>query len=176
MADSPGAASSRRSAFWRRYSNGSRRQGQHIDAAMTMAAPLMTMHYAVWNSKAMPSVGAACWRAVPYYWCYRTSDGRHASVGALEPLPLLRCGPIRDGHAGPDGHGSVATIERTEKAFAARPRDERAERSGRDVCVFPVLDPAEVWEHSIKARFAGARRGRFRILPSAERHCHASHG
>ncbi len=124
-------------ALFERVSSG---KGQHIDAAMIDGCmSLMTMHYAVWNSKAMPSRGRGLLAgSAPYYRCYRTSDGRYVSVGALEPQFFA---------------------ERTfEKAFAARPRDEWAERfKGRDVCVFPVLDPVEVWEHEhIKARFAGA--------------------
>jgi alpha-methylacyl-CoA racemase len=147
-------------ALFERVSSG---KGQHIDAAMIDGCmSLMTMHYAVWNSKAMPSRGRGLLAgSAPYYRCYRTSDGRYVSVGALEPQFFAALwADLGDGPA-PDqmDMGQWPLIERTfEKAFAARPRDEWAERfKGRDVCVFPVLDPAEVWEHEhIKARFAGA--------------------
>ncbi len=71
-------------ALFERVSSG---KGQHIDAAMIDGCmSLMTMHYAVWNSKAMPSRGRGLLAgSAPYYRCYRTSDGRYVSVGALEP-------------------------------------------------------------------------------------------
>ena len=141
-------------ALFERISSG---KGQHIDAAMIDGCmSLMTMHYAVWNSKAMPSRGRGLLAgSAPYYRCYRTS------VGALEPQFFAALwADLGDGPA-PDqmDMGQWPLIERAfEKAFSARPRDEWAARfKGRDVCVFPVLDPAEVWEHEhIKARFAGA--------------------
>jgi len=147
-------------ALFERVSSG---MGQHIDAAMIDGCmSLMTMHYAVWNTKAMPSRGRGLLAGgAPYYRCYRTSDGRYVSVGALEPQFFAALWADLGEGPPPDQMDmrQWPLIERTfEKAFAGRPRDEWTERfKGRDVCVFPVLDPSEVWEHEhIRARFAGA--------------------
>lgn len=83
----------------------------------------------------------------PFYRVYRTSDGRHMAVGALEPkffLQLLeltgttgRFDPARqyDRGAWPE----LAAL--LEQAFATRTRDDWAADAARsDCCVSPVLD------------------------------------
>jgi alpha-methylacyl-CoA racemase len=138
-------------------------KGQHIDAAMIDGCmSMMAMHYPVWNTKAMPSRGRGLLAGgAPYYRCYATSDGRYVSVGALEPQFFAALWADLGHGESPDQMDmrQWPLIEQTfARAFAARSRDEWTQRyKGRDVCVFPVLDPSEVWEHEhIKARFSGA--------------------
>jgi alpha-methylacyl-CoA racemase len=151
-------------------------KGQHIDAAMIDGCmSLMAMHYSVWGSNVMPERGTG-WLAgsAPYYRCYLCSDGRYISVGSLEPQFFAALwADIGDGPL-PDqmdmacwGH-----IEKTfASAFAASPRDEWATRyAGKDVCVFPVLDPSEVWQHPhIKQRFPGASAHNIPAAPAFSR-------
>lgn len=147
-------------ALFERVSSG---KGQHVDAAMIDGCmSLMAMHYSVWNTNVMPARGRG-WLAgsAPYYRCYRTSDDRYVSVGALEPQFFAALWADLGEGAPPDQMDmrQWPLIEQTfAKAFAGRTRDEWAERfKGRDVCVFPVLDPSEVWEHEhIRTRFADA--------------------
>lgn len=160
-------------ALFERVSSG---KGQHIDAAMIDGCmSLMTMHYVVWNTKIMPSRGRGLLGgSAPYYRCYPTSDGRYMSVGALEPQFFAALW-AEFGEGKPPDQMDMRQwplIERTfEKAFAARTRDEWAQRfKGRDVCVFPVLDPSEVWEHEhIRARFDGASARSIPPIPAFSR-------
>lgn len=83
------------------------------------------------------------------YRVYRCRDGRHVSVGALEPkfwealcdaleLPELKARQWQK--AARRGE----TAARLAEVFATRDRDEWVEHlAGRDVCVEPVLDPYE---------------------------------
>lgn len=151
-------------------------KGQHIDAAMIDGCmSLMAMHYSVWGSNIMPERGTG-WLAgsAPYYRCYPCSDGRYISVGSLEPQFFSALwADIGDGPL-PDqmdmtcwGH-----IEQTfASAFAASPRDEWATRyAGKDVCIFPVLDPSEVWQHPhIKQRFPDASAHNIPAAPAFSR-------
>lgn len=128
-------------------------QGQHIDAAMIDGClSLMAMHSPVWGGAVMPGRGRG-WLsgAAPYYRCYATRDGGYLSVGALEPqffAELWAC--VADGPV-PDQMDMACwtEIERVfSEAFASRSRDEWTRLlAGKDVCVFPVLDPGEAWRH-----------------------------
>lgn len=138
-------------------------KGQHIDAAMIDGCmSLMAMHYPVWNTKVMPARGTGLLAgSAPYYRCYQTSDGRYVTVGALEPQFFAALWADLGAGEPPDQMDvrQWPLIEQTfAKAFEGQSRDAWTDRfKGRDVCVFPVLDPSEVWEHEhIKARFAGA--------------------
>ena len=129
-------------------------RGQVIDAAMVDgAASLVTMLFGMFN--------AGMWqdrRAVnlldggaPFYDTYACADGKHVSVGALEPqfYALLLEGL---GLAFEEGQYDVAAWPRHREAFAAafatRPRDEWAEQfSGTDACVAPVLGLGEAPDH-----------------------------
>lgn len=128
-------------------------RGQHVDAAMIDGClSLMAMHSPVWGQAAMPGRGRG-WLsgAAPYYRCYRCADGRHLSVGALEPQFFAALWAIVGQGPAPDQMDMAAWpgIERVfSEAFAARPRDDWArELTGKDLCVFPVLDPSEAWAH-----------------------------
>jgi len=90
---------------------------------------------------------------LPCYRIYRTADGRHLAVGALEPkfwaafaaaieLPDL----ASDGHAtGEDAQRVIDTVQaRLEEHDLDHWREVLA---GVDCCVEPILSPAEVREH-----------------------------
>jgi alpha-methylacyl-CoA racemase len=147
-------------ALYERVSSG---KGQHIDAAMIDGCmSLMAMHYPVWDTNVMPARGRG-WLAgsAPYYRCYKCKDGKYISVGALEPQFFaalwtdIGSGPLPDQS---DVQQWPAIEQTFATAFASKPRDEWGQRyQGKDVCVFPVLDPSEVWQHEhIRARFPGA--------------------
>lgn len=138
-------------------------RGQHIDAAMMDGClSLMAMHSSVWGSDVMPGRGRG-WLsgAAPYYRCYKCKDGLYVSVGSLEPQFFAEL--WRDIGSGdiPDqlDKSQWPRIEQEfATAFESRTRDEWAGHFvGRDVCVFPVLSPAEAWQHPhIQARHPNA--------------------
>ena len=124
-------------------------RGQVIDAAMIDGVPAMMglvhtmLAQGLWTRERednMLDTGA------PWYRCYRTSDDRFMSVGAIEPqffaelVRLLDLGEDLlarqlDKSAWPDMHALFETT------FASRTRDEWAALfEGTDACVAPVLD------------------------------------
>ncbi len=129
-------------------------RGQVVDVAMVDgAASLMTMVYRLnagghWKDRRAANLldGGA-----PFYDTYRCADGKHVSVGALEPpfyaelvatLGLELDGEQYDEDAWP-AHRSAF-----EKSFATRTRDEWAEVfQDRDACVAPVLGVEEAPHH-----------------------------
>lgn len=128
-------------------------RGRYIDAAMIDGClSLMAMHSPVWGSTAMPAAGAG-WLsgAAPYYRCYACADGRHVSVGALEPQFFAELWSEFAEGAPPDQMDGTQwpLIEQTlAHGFASQPRDAWTARfAGRDACVFPVLSPQEAWQH-----------------------------
>lgn len=151
-------------------------KGQQIDAAMIDGClSLMAMHYPVWDSDVMPARGRG-WLAggAPYYRCYLCQDGKYVSVGALEPQFFAAL--WRDIGAGDvpdqmDMRQWPAIEQAFAQAFAAQPRDEWARRyQGKEVCVLPVLTPAETWQHEhIRARFPEARADSVPPIPGFSR-------
>ena len=131
-------------------------RGQVVDAAMVDGSALLTgflrglLDAGRWPGGRGENLldGGA-----PFYDTYRTADGGHMAVGALEPAfyadlldglgltgsPL----PEQDDEAGwPVLRAAFA------ERFAARTRDEwTTVFAGRDACVVPVLTPAEAPEH-----------------------------
>jgi alpha-methylacyl-CoA racemase len=86
----------------------------------------------------------------PYYRCYRTRDGRHVAVGAIEQrfyrelLALTGLATQLDARHQHDRSRWPQAIAAFEAAFAVRTRDEWAALAiERDACVAPVLDFAE---------------------------------
>ena len=121
-------------------------QGAHVDISMADGvAAMLTMPQAMADARGTPlerereqlNGGAACYRV------YRTADGRHVALGALEPqffarfcaaagVPELAERQFDDGGRGP--------VEALTALFATRTRDEWA-RLGHehDCCLAPVL-------------------------------------
>ena len=127
-------------------------EGQVVDAAMTDgSALLMTSHHGFaaegWWGRGRESNlldGGA-----PFYTTYRTSDGKHVAVGAIEPqffAALLRGLGLEPEDVGGQHDRSVWPEMRETFAsrFATRTREEWSDHfSGTDACVAPVLDLLE---------------------------------
>ena len=131
-------------------------KGQVVDAAMVDgAATLMAffrgmIEMGVWSEeRGVNSLDGGA----HFYDTYETSDGRHVSVGSIEPqfyAELLE----KAGLAGEDLPGQMARDEwpamkrRLEAIFKTRTRDEWCEiMEGSDVCFAPVLSIREAPEH-----------------------------
>ncbi len=131
-------------------------EGQVVDAAMVDgSALLMSSHHGFladgwWESSRQSNLldGAA-----PFYTVYRTSDGGHVAVGALEPqffTALLEGLELTPDQVGPqnDREEWPAMRELFAARFRNRTRDEWEERfHGTDACVAPVLSMREAPEH-----------------------------
>lgn len=132
-------------------------QGQVIDAAMTDgSASLMTMFYGM--------MAAGSWRnqpgqnlldgGAPFYDCYTCADGRHISIGSIEPQfyaeLLQRCeitAPVMQGQMAVKTWPEQKQILRS--VFLHKTRDEWCEiLEGTDVCFAPVLDMNEATGHA----------------------------
>jgi crotonobetainyl-CoA:carnitine CoA-transferase CaiB-like acyl-CoA transferase len=120
--------------------------GAHVDIAMADGvAAMLTMPLAMADARGTPLAregellngGAACYRV------YRTSDGRHVALGALEPQFFARfCAAagvpeLAERHLDDDGRGP---LEELTALFATRTRDQWT-RLGHehDCCLAPVL-------------------------------------
>jgi len=131
-------------------------RGQVVDAAMVDgAASLMTVFHAAQQ--------AGAWRdergtnlldgGAPFYDVYETADGKHVSIGSLEPpfyAELLASTGLADAEGSPqfDREGWPALRQRLTEAFRTRTRDEWCEiMADRDVCFAPVLSMAEARQH-----------------------------
>ena len=91
--------------------------------------------------------------AMPFYRTYECADGRHVSVGPLEPAFYAEL-RTRLGLS-PQPHGDIdAQTAELAAVFAAHPRDHwTALLEGTDACFAPVLSLAEAPEHPhVKAR------------------------
>jgi alpha-methylacyl-CoA racemase len=131
-------------------------RGQVVDAAMVDgAACLMTMFHAAQQ--------AGTWRdergtnlldgGAPFYDVYETADGKHVSIGSLEPqfyAELLACTGLEAAElpAQFDREGWPALRQRLTEVFRTRTRDEWCEiMADHDVCFAPVLSMAEARQH-----------------------------
>lgn len=145
-----------------------------IDGCMS----LMTMHYAVWNSKAMPSRGRGLLAGQCTVLPVLPHERRPLRVGRRTRAPILCCAVGRSGRragAGPDGHGSVATIENGPSRRPSPPGRGTSGRSdSRDAtsaCSRSWIRPRSGNTSTSRRVLPGPRRGRFhRFRPSAERH------
>ncbi len=124
--------------------------GAHVDVSMTEGAlALLAMPLGMAEARGSPLVrgrelltgGAAC------YGVYRTRDGRHVALGALEPrffaafcaavgCPELAARQLDDGGAGPRAELKAIFAERTREEWAAF-------AAAHDVCLAPVLEGDE---------------------------------
>ena len=88
---------------------------------------------------------------MPFYDVYETSDGRHLSVGPLEPQFYEEFVKLLGIEGAPDRYDLARSEElRTQitKAFAARTQAEWSEVfEGTDACVAPILPISEAMEH-----------------------------
>lgn len=128
-------------------------EGRHLDVAMTDGA-LSWLAFPIAEGAAggeVPQAGRM--RLLGRYPCYRVyvcADGRHLSVGALEPKfwKALIGALGRSDLEGLHFDESDAAHRRFEDLFATRTRDEwAAALDGLDVCVEPVLEIDEVAAH-----------------------------
>ena len=131
-------------------------QGQVVDAAMVDGSALLTAsHHGFladgwWRPQRQSNLldGAA-----PFYTTYRTSDGEHVAVGALEPqffaalLEGLGLTPEEVGSQ--NDRGAWPTMrEKFASIFATMTRDQWATHfHGTDACVAPVLSLTEAPTH-----------------------------
>jgi len=127
-------------------------RGQVVDAAMVdgaalLMAPLFGAHGSgYWSDERGTNFLDS---GAPFYDCYECADGRFVAVGAIEGafFANLLAGLGLDPSTVPDQHDQSRWPELRAviaAAFAARPRDEWAERfAGLDACVSPVLTMGE---------------------------------
>jgi alpha-methylacyl-CoA racemase len=131
--------------------------GQVVDAAMVDgSALLMGMVYGY--------LGDGRWTdergvnhldgGAPWYRTYRCADGRHVAVGCIEPqfyadfLRVLGLTGDPDFRVQNDRDHWPTMHHRLEQLFAARSRDDWAERfEGSQACVTPVLSMREAVDH-----------------------------
>lgn len=132
-------------------------KGQVVDCAMIDGAALI--HAMPWSFMAqgrwadqrgvnLLDTGAPC------YDVYETADGRHVSIGSLEPqfFALLKekagIGDDPDFAANFDPRGWAAQRPKLEALFRSKTRDEWcAIMEGTDICFAPVLSMAEAPAH-----------------------------
>ena len=130
-------------------------QGQVVDAAIVDGtASLNAMGAAFLASGVFTEERAANLLdgGAPYYDIYETADGRHMSVGALEPQfyeELVDLLGIRD--AAPDRYDAERTDELRD-VIAARFRERTQQEwaavfDGTDACVAPILPLSEAIDH-----------------------------
>ncbi len=130
-------------------------QGQVVDAAIVDGtAHLNTMSAAMLAGGSLREERAANLLdgGMPFYDLYETSDGKHMSVGALEPQfydEFVRLLGIAD--TAPDRYDFTQTGElrrQISAAFASRPQAEWTEVfEGTDACVAPILPLSEAMDH-----------------------------
>jgi len=137
-------------------------EGQVVDAAMVDGtATLMSMMWAfsamgIWTEERgvnMLDTGA------PFYDTYETSDGKHVSIGSIEPqfyAELVRLTDL-EAHLAAKGKDLPHQMDRAHwddlkaeftEIFAGRSREEWCEiMEGTDVCFAPVLTMTEAAAH-----------------------------
>jgi alpha-methylacyl-CoA racemase len=131
-------------------------QGQVVDAAIVDGtAHLNAMALGMYAGGSFKEVRAANLLdgGVPFYDVYATSDGRHMSVGPLEPkfyeafvdlLGIREQAPDRNDPSTYDELRRLVT-----ETFAARTQAEWTEVfDGSDACVAPVITTSEAFTHS----------------------------
>lgn len=141
------------SALFERSQSG---KGQVIDAAMVDGVPAMMGLLHSWQAQQQWSPqresnlldGGA-----PFYRCYETADGKHLSVGPLEPKffsELVEKAGLPKAHLANQYDQTTWTDRREEYAavFLSKSRDEWMDIFDHsDACVAPVLEMSEVEAH-----------------------------
>lgn len=146
--------------------------GRHVDVSMTdavLAHNLMPL-VAINNGRAAVPGRDLLTGGVPCYNVYRTSDGRHMAVGALELKFWQACCDVlqrpdlktRHWQLGQEigGADALALKSELDAIFGARTLAEWTELfAAADCCVTPVLRTAEALEHPLfQARAMASRR------------------
>jgi len=130
-------------------------EGRRLDVSMTDGA-VSWLALPLAQAGAGEQVGRGAQRLSGRYACYRVytcGDGRHFSVGALEPkfwgaLCVALGKPDLVGLQFAEGDEQVRAHREMEAVFASRPRDDWAlELAGLDACCEPVLELHEVAAH-----------------------------
>ena len=132
-------------------------KGQVVDAAVTDGSALMTsllyglQEAGIWSNQRQDNFldGAAHW-----YDCYECADGKHISIGSLEPAfyneLLTRCGLAEDADfsAQFDKARWPQLKKKMTALFLGKTQTEWCELlEGTDVCFAPVLSFADAAEH-----------------------------
>ncbi|MBS1677308.1 MAG: CoA transferase [Actinobacteria bacterium] len=129
-------------------------RGQVVDAAMVDGAALI-------STLIISLAGRGAWSpereanlldgGAHFYDVYETADGRHVSIGAIEPpfyAELLELLGLDPGEWPQDPARWPELSERMAAVFKTRTRDEWVARlEGTDACFAPVLEFAEAPEH-----------------------------
>ena len=130
-------------------------RGQVVDAAIVDGAAHLNMMWAAilaggWGQEQRAS--NLFDGGIPYYDLYETADGRHMSVGALEPQfydEMIQLLGIED--QAPDRHDFARLGELKDLLTATFKQRTQAEWSevfdGTDACVAPVLPLSEAAQH-----------------------------
>lgn len=133
-------------------------RGQVVDAAMVDGAALLgAMIWGLrasgnWSERGTNLLDTGSW----YYEVYETADGRHLSVGALEPQffqLMVEITGVADDGEGPvapqsDREAWPAMKRRLAAVFKSKTLAQWCERfEGTDACVAPVLDMDEAPAH-----------------------------
>lgn len=135
-------------------------KGQVVDAAMVDGVAYLAMFIwkarqtSGWNNE-LDGVGTNLLDGgAPFYRAYTCADGRHLSVGAIEPqfYTALLVGLGLDSETLPhqmDRSEWPAMHRRFEKLIGSRARDEWVNifGAGKDACVAPVLSMEEATTH-----------------------------
>ncbi|WP_053716126.1 CaiB/BaiF CoA transferase family protein [Saccharothrix sp. NRRL B-16348] len=130
-------------------------RGQVVDAAIVEGTALLAVMVDQWRR----TPGRVTVVDAPFYRTYPCADGRHVSVGAVEPhfyrelLDRLDLGDV-DLPEQYDEAGWPVLTEHIAAAFGRRDSTEWEKVfADSDACVAPVLAPSEVAEHpQLKAR------------------------
>jgi alpha-methylacyl-CoA racemase len=130
-------------------------QGQVVDAAIvdgTAHLNAMASTFAALGVQSERRRSGLLDGGTPYYDLYETADGRHMTLGALEPqfwaeaLRLLEIDAIAPDRDDPANHAQLRQL--LEETFRQRTQAEWCEVfDGTDACVAPVLPPSEAREH-----------------------------
>ena len=130
-------------------------RGQHIDMAMSdgvLSLLTTVLHDPIANDTIVEDRTNLLNGGVPYYDTYRCADQRWIAVACLEPHFFANLCRGMDLEQFLDAQFEEARHAELRAAlvarFASRPRDEWVDAlEPHDVCVSPVLAPAEVAEH-----------------------------
>jgi len=153
-------------ALWERSKSGC---GQIVDAAIVdgvLSLMSTLIGGAASGALSLERERSLLGGAAPFYRCYECKDGRHVSVGAIEPrfyakLLELCQAPAAFFTAQYDERCWPELNEALEKIFATRTRDEWcALLEGTDACFAPVLTAGEALQHAhLRSRGAFVKIG-----------------